>query len=86
MCRRAVPSVAPMISWATVPTTISDNAVATRSQIDNRVATRARPNHRAARNQVSVTTVTLAGYSSDGTVGGSAESGLITPKRAGICA
>ena len=36
--------------------------------------------------QVSVTTVTLASYSSDANVGGSAESGLITPKRAGICA
>ena len=40
---------APMISWAMVPTTISDSAVATLSQIDSRVATRARPSQSAAR-------------------------------------
>lgn len=37
-----------------VPTTISDNAVAMRSQIDIRVATSARPSHRAAKVQISV--------------------------------
>src|ERR1700676_4787818 len=56
VCRSVVPMVAPIISCATVPTTISDNAVATRSQIDNRVATSARPSHSAARSQVSVIT------------------------------
>src|ERR1019366_8440370 len=57
VCRSAVPRVAPIISCATVPTTISESAVATRSQIDTRVATRARPSHRAARSQVSVMTL-----------------------------
>lgn len=46
--------IAPMMSWATVPTTISERAVAMRSQIDNNVATRANPSHKVARNQVSV--------------------------------
>jgi hypothetical protein len=38
----------------TVPTTISDSAVAMRSQIEINVATSARPNHNAACAQTSV--------------------------------
>lgn len=54
VCSSATPKVAPMINCATVPTTISDSAVATRSQIDSSVATRASPSHSAASSQVSV--------------------------------
>src|SRR5579872_1577443 len=46
--RTADPIAAPMINCAIVPTTISDKAVETRSQIDSRLAIRARPNHNAA--------------------------------------
>jgi hypothetical protein len=48
------PMRAPMISCATVPTTISDKAVAMRSQIDSSVATKASPSHSAACVQISV--------------------------------
>src|ERR1700690_11098 len=50
----ALPSIAPMKSCAMVPTTISDNAVATRSQIDSMEASRASPSHTAAWVQISV--------------------------------
>ena len=42
------PTSAPMTSWATVPTTISDRAVAMLSQIESRVATSANDTHSAA--------------------------------------
>jgi hypothetical protein len=42
------------MSWATVPTTISDSAVDTRSQIDNRDAISARPSQSAAKAQIDV--------------------------------
>jgi len=44
----AAPTSAPIASWATMPTTISDMAVAMRSQIDSRVAASASPSHSAA--------------------------------------
>lgn len=40
-----------MISWATVPTTISERAVETLNQIAHSVATSASPTQSAARNQ-----------------------------------
>jgi hypothetical protein len=40
---------APMTSCAIVPTTISESAVETRSQIDSNVAISAKPTHKAAR-------------------------------------
>jgi hypothetical protein len=89
VCESAPPRVAPMINCATVPTTISGSAVATRSRIDISVATSARPSHNAACSQISVVTNPAGatrGYSSDATFGGSAESGLMTPKCAGIWA
>lgn len=45
----APPINAPIANCATVPTTISDMAVAMRSQIDSRVAAKASPSHSAAR-------------------------------------
>src|SRR5439155_16334005 len=51
----AVPTSAPMSSCAMVPTTISESAVATRSQIDTSVAMSASPSQSAASAQVSVT-------------------------------
>ena len=45
----AEPIAAPMISWAIVPTTISDNAVEMRNQIESRLAISARPSHSAAK-------------------------------------
>ena len=53
----AVPISAPITSWAIVPTTISDSAVATRSQIEISVAASASPSHKAASAQISVTAV-----------------------------
>jgi len=50
----AEPMAAPRINCATVPTTISDSAVETRSQIENRLAIKARPSHNAARAQIPV--------------------------------
>jgi len=50
----ADPIAAPMMSWAIVPTTISDKAVEIRNQIDRRLATNARPNHNAASAQTPV--------------------------------
>ena len=44
----ADPMAAPMMSWAMVPTTISDNAVEMRNQIESRLATNARPSQSAA--------------------------------------
>jgi hypothetical protein len=50
----AAPIAAPIMSWATVPTTISDSAVDTRSQIDSRDAISARPSQSAAKAQIDV--------------------------------
>ena len=47
--RRAVPTNAPMSSCATVPTTISESAVALRNRIEISVALRARARARALR-------------------------------------
>src|SRR5262249_35240405 len=47
----AEPTAAPMTSWATGPTTISDRAVEMRSQIDSRLATSASPSQSDARAQ-----------------------------------
>ena len=47
----SVPISAPIISWATVPTTISERAVEIRNQIDSIVATNASTSHSAAENQ-----------------------------------
>src|SRR5262249_18595809 len=44
----AAPTAAPMISCAIVPTTISDNAVEMRSQIDSKLAIKASPSQSAA--------------------------------------
>src|SRR4029077_7967401 len=44
----AAPTAAPMINCAIVPTTISDSAVETRSQIESKLAINARPSHSAA--------------------------------------
>jgi hypothetical protein len=46
--RIAEPTAAPMMSWAMVPTTISERAVEIRNQIESRLATSARPSHSAA--------------------------------------
>jgi hypothetical protein len=43
-----------MKSWAMVPTTISDNAVATLNQMDRSEATNASASHKAACAQISV--------------------------------
>jgi hypothetical protein len=43
-----------MTNWATVPTTISESAVATRNQMESIVATSAKPSHKAACDQTSV--------------------------------
>src|SRR5205085_7239104 len=51
--RKALPTLAPMMSWATVPTTISERAVEMRSLMAMRTAMSARPTQMAARNQVS---------------------------------
>ncbi len=48
-CRPPVPSMTPMTSWATVPTTISESAVETLNQIAISVATNANPTHNAER-------------------------------------
>ena len=45
--RTAEPMTAPMMSWATVPTTISESAVEMRSQIESKLAISARANHSA---------------------------------------
>src|SRR5690242_19980830 len=50
----AEPIAAPMTSGATVPTTISESAVETRSQIDSKLAISARPSHSAASAQTPV--------------------------------
>jgi hypothetical protein len=50
----AAPIAAPMMSWAMVPTMISESAVDTRSQIDKRDAIRASPSHNAAKAQMLV--------------------------------
>ena len=50
----AEPIAAPMISCAIVPTTISDNAVEIRNQIESRLAINARPSHNAASAQTPV--------------------------------
>src|SRR5512147_2060790 len=44
----AAPTEAPISSWATVPTTISDSAVAILSQIESSVAINAKPSQSAA--------------------------------------
>ncbi len=44
---------APISNWATVPTTISESAVAMRNQMESRVATRASPSQSAAIPQTS---------------------------------
>src|SRR5262249_26015863 len=54
VCSMVAPTVAPMTSWATVPTTISESAVATRNQIETRVAKSASPSHNAACAQTAV--------------------------------
>jgi hypothetical protein len=54
VCRSVAPTVAPIISCATVPTTISDSAVAMRSQIEISVAKSASPSHSAACAQTAV--------------------------------
>src|SRR5271157_3919407 len=64
----ADPTAAPIISCAIVPTTISDNAEETRSQIESRVATNARPSQRAARAQMPVIARSLGSTSSTGPV------------------
>ena len=53
----AWPSIAPMISWAIVPTTISESAVEILSHIDSRLATKASPSHNAASAQTLVMTL-----------------------------
>ena len=45
---RDAPIAAPITSWATVPTTISERAVAIRSQMESKVATSASPSQSAA--------------------------------------
>lgn len=50
----ALPRPAPMKSWATVPTTISDMAVAMRNQMDSSVAISANPSQSAATESISV--------------------------------
>ena len=57
-----LPTNAPISNWAIAPTTISDKAVAMRSQIDNRLATKASPNQSEAINQVSVIDPVLPAY------------------------
>ena len=52
--RMAEPIAAPMMSWAIVPTTISDSAVEMRNQIEKREAISASPSHSAAKAQISV--------------------------------
>jgi hypothetical protein len=52
--RIADPMTAPMISWAIVPTTISESAVEIRSQIEIKLAISARPSHNAASAQTPV--------------------------------
>src|ERR1035441_3411059 len=47
----SVPMTAPMMSCATVPTTISESAVEILNQIDSMVATKASTSHSAAENQ-----------------------------------
>jgi hypothetical protein len=44
-----VPSITPMTSCATVPTTISESAVETLNQIASSIATNANPTHKAER-------------------------------------
>jgi hypothetical protein len=46
-----------MISWAIVPTTITERAVEILSQIETRLATRASPSHNAASAQTLVMTL-----------------------------
>src|SRR5580704_10500411 len=46
--RIAEPIAAPIMSWAMVPTTISERAVEIRNQIESRLAISARPSHNAA--------------------------------------
>src|SRR5580704_18162773 len=46
--RIAEPIAAPIMSWAMVPTTISERAVEIRNQIESRLAISARPIHNAA--------------------------------------
>lgn len=75
-----------MMSCAIVPTTISDNAVATRSQMETSVAISARPSQSAACVQISVIGNFSTLYPSDPAEGRSPASGLITPKCAGMCA
>lgn len=55
------PISAPVMSCATVPTTISESAVEMRSQIEMRLATRASDSHSAASAQTPVTTEPVAG-------------------------
>ena len=52
--RIADPMTAPMISWAIVPTTISESAVEIRSQIEIKLAISARLSHNAASAQTPV--------------------------------
>src|ERR1019366_4115593 len=52
--RMADPTAAPMINWAMMPTTISESAVETRSQIDSSDAMSAKPSHSAANAQTPV--------------------------------
>jgi hypothetical protein len=53
-CADTVPTNAPISSCATVPTTISDSAVAIRNRIEISVAASASPSQSAARSQTSV--------------------------------
>ncbi len=41
----AAPAATPITSWAIVPMTISESAVATFSQMESKVAIRAKPSH-----------------------------------------
>ena len=55
--RTAAPITAPMMSWAIVPTTISDSAVETRSQIESEGRDQGESQPQAAKAQISVMVV-----------------------------
>src|SRR6478735_5294469 len=71
------PMIAPITSGAIVPTTISERAVAIRSQIDSRVASSASPSHRAARAQISV----MLNRSYDAMIGAKKPASTAGPRR-----